>query len=164
MSARSGSSLPPPEIAPGDLDESFYVTGTEAVQHFFRVAGQPGFHGVGEPQIRGPGESRLTGEATELTNAPAPSSTGWSTRLFPWPNGVRAKTGIGGHSRERQLCRHRLWPRKSFGIWPGKNVLLLGAGEWRNWPWSTSRARAPAKSLWPTGPWSGAWRWAAVPW
>ena len=86
-----------PEIAPGDLDESFYVhRDREAVQHFFRVAASLDSMVVGEPQILGQVKQAYR-EATEH-QATGPILNRLLHKTFSVAKRVRSETGIGDHA------------------------------------------------------------------
>jgi glutamyl-tRNA reductase len=116
-----------PEIAPGDLDESFYVhRDREAVQHFFRVAASLDSMVVGEPQILGQVKQAYR-EATEH-HATGPILNRLVHKAFSVAKRVRGETGIGDHAVSVSYAAIAM-AKKIFGDLAGKNVLLLGAGE-----------------------------------
>jgi len=116
-----------PEIAPGDLDESFYIhRDREAVQHFFRVAASLDSMVVGEPQILGQVKQAYR-EATEH-HATGPILNRLVHKAFSVAKRVRGETGIGDHAVSVSYAAVAM-ARKIFGELTGKNVLLLGAGE-----------------------------------
>jgi glutamyl-tRNA reductase len=116
-----------PEIAPGDLEESFYLhRDQEAVQHFFRVAASLDSMVVGEPQILGQVKQAYR-EATEH-HATGPILNRLVHKAFSVAKRVRGETGIGDHAVSVSYAAVTL-AKKIFGDLAGKNVLLLGAGE-----------------------------------
>jgi glutamyl-tRNA reductase len=116
-----------PEIASGDLEESFYVhRDQEAVQHFFRVASSLDSMVVGEPQILGQVKQAYR-EATE-NQATGPILNRLVHKAFSVAKRVRGETGIGDHAVSVSYAAVTL-AKKIFGELTGKNVLLLGAGE-----------------------------------
>ena len=116
-----------PEIAPGDLDESFYVhRDREAVQHLFRVAASLDSMVVGEPQILGQVKQAYR-EATEH-HATGPILNRLVHKAFSVAKRVRGETGIGDHAVSVSYAAVAM-AKKIFGDLAGKNVLLLGAGE-----------------------------------
>ena len=113
-----------PEIAPGDLDESFYVhRDREAVQHFFRVAASLDSMVVGEPQILGQVKQAYR-EATEH-HATGPILNRLVHKAFSVAKRVRGETGIGDHAVSVSYAAVAM-AKKIFGDLAGKNVLLLG--------------------------------------
>jgi glutamyl-tRNA reductase len=116
-----------PEIAPGDLDESFYIHRDQAaVQHFFRVTASLDSMVVGEPQILGQVKQAYR-EATE-NRATGPILNRLVHKAFSVAKRVRGETGIGDHAVSVSYVAVTL-AKKIFGELTGKNVLLLGAGE-----------------------------------
>jgi glutamyl-tRNA reductase len=116
-----------PEIAPDDLDESFYVhRDRDAVQHFFRVAASLDSMVVGEPQILGQVKQAYR-EATEH-HATGPILNRLVHKAFSVAKRVRGETGIGDHTVSVSYAAVAM-AKKIFGDLAGKNVLLLGAGE-----------------------------------
>jgi len=116
-----------PEIAPGDLEASFYLRrDREAVQHLFRVAASLDSMVVGEPQILGQVKQAYR-EATEH-RATGPILNRLVHKAFSVAKRVRAETGIGDHAVSVSYAAVTL-AKKIFGDLAGKNVLLLGAGE-----------------------------------
>jgi glutamyl-tRNA reductase len=116
-----------PEIALGDLEESFYLhRDREAVQHFFRVAASLDSMVVGEPQILGQVKQAYR-EATEH-HATGPILNRLVHKAFSVAKRVRGETGIGDHAVSVSYAAVTL-AKKIFGELTGKNVLLLGAGE-----------------------------------
>jgi len=116
-----------PEIAPGDLEDSFYLhRDREAVQHFFRVAASLDSMVVGEPQILGQVKQAYR-QATEH-HATGPILNRLVHKAFSVAKRVRGETGIGDHAVSVSYAAVTL-AKKIFGDLAGKNVLLLGAGE-----------------------------------
>ncbi len=116
-----------PEIAPDDLNESFYVhRDKEAVQHFFRVAASLDSMVVGEPQILGQVKQAYR-EATQH-HATGPILNRLVHKAFSVAKRVRGETGIGDHAVSVSYAAVTM-AKKIFGDLAGKNVLLLGAGE-----------------------------------
>jgi glutamyl-tRNA reductase len=116
-----------PEIAPGHLDESFYIHRDQAaVQHFFRVAASLDSMVVGEPQILGQVKQAYR-EATEH-RATGPILNRLVHKAFSVAKRVRGETGIGDHAVSVSYVAVTL-AKKIFGELTGKKVLLLGAGE-----------------------------------
>ena len=116
-----------PEIAPGDLDDSFYVHRDQAaVQHFFRVAASLDSMVVGEPQILGQVKQAYR-EAAEH-HATGPILNRLVHKAFSVAKRVRGETGIGDHAVSVSYAAIAM-AKKIFGDLAGKNVLLVGAGE-----------------------------------
>jgi len=116
-----------PEIAPADLETSFYVhRGQEAVQHFFRVAASLDSMVVGEPQILGQMKAAYR-QATEYRST-GPILNRLVHKAFSVAKRVRCETGIGDHAVSVSYAAVTM-AKKIFGDLAGKNVLLLGAGE-----------------------------------
>jgi glutamyl-tRNA reductase len=116
-----------PEIAPADLEASFYAhRNQEAVQHFFRVTASLDSMVVGEPQILGQMKAAYR-EATEYQST-GPILNRLVHKAFSVAKRVRCETGIGDHAVSVSYAAVSL-AKKIFGDLAGKNVLLLGAGE-----------------------------------
>jgi len=116
-----------PEIAPADLDESFYVhRDREAVQHFFRVAASLDSMVVGEPQILGQIKSCYT-TAVETDTVGAYLNILLQS-AFRTAKHIRSKTSIGEYSVSVSSAAVEL-VRKIFGDLGNKKVLIVGAGE-----------------------------------
>jgi len=116
-----------PEVAPTDLDESFYIHRDQAaVQHFFRVASSLDSLVVGEPQILGQVKQAYR-DAVEH-RATGPILNRLVHKAFSVAKRVRGETGIGDHAVSVSYAAVTL-AKKIFGDLAGKNVLLLGAGE-----------------------------------
>jgi glutamyl-tRNA reductase len=116
-----------PEIAPGDLEASFYAhRDQEAVQHLFRVAASLDSMVVGEPQILGQMKMAYR-EATE-NQSTGPILNRLIHKAFTVAKRVRCETGIGDHAVSVSYAAVTM-AKKIFGDLAGKNVLLLGAGE-----------------------------------
>jgi glutamyl-tRNA reductase len=116
-----------PEVAPADLDASFYAhRDQEAVQHFFRVAASLDSMVVGEPQILGQMKAAYR-QATEY-RATGPILNRLVHKAFSVAKRVRCETGIGDHAVSVSYAAVTM-AKKIFGDLAGKNVLLLGAGE-----------------------------------
>ena len=146
-----------PEVAPGDLDESFYVhRDRDAVQHFFRVAASLDSMVVGEPQILG--QVKQAYREAVMHHATGPILNRLVHKAFSVAKRVRGETGIGDHAVSVSYAAVAM-AKKIFGDLAGKNVLLLGAGEMAELALEHLKGQGAGRSPWPTAPWSGGWRW-----
>ena len=117
------------------FDNSLYeYVGDEAVRHTFTVAASLDSMVVGEPQILGQMKTAYRKAASEKTSGVILNKL--LHRTFFVAKKVRTETGIGDHAVSVSYAAVALG-KKIFGDLKGKNVLLLGAGEWPNWAWNT---------------------------
>ncbi len=115
------------KLAPGDLARHLYVhAGTAALRHLFRVASSLDSMVVGEPQILGQVKDAFAVASKVGTVGPLLSRA--LPRAFAAAKRVRSETEVGHASASVASAAVEL-ARHIFGELPGKQVLVVGAGE-----------------------------------
>ena len=110
-----------------EFEKTLYIhEGDDAVRHVFRVASSLDSMVVGEPQILGQIKAAYQIAISKKTSGVLLNKL--LHRTFFVAKRVRSETGIGDHAVSISYAAIELG-RKIFGIFEGKKVLLIGAGE-----------------------------------